>query len=59
MTPPTEPEPVVEIVPSLTAPFLPTDPSGGGVFHTGQSGSWYPDDDSSGGSPSPHDVVGV
>ncbi|KAE8374048.1 hypothetical protein BDV26DRAFT_270800 [Aspergillus bertholletiae] len=34
MTPPAEPEPIVEIIASLTAPFLATDPSGS-VLHGG------------------------
>lgn len=59
MTPPTKPEPVVEIVPSLTAPFLSTDPSRGGVLHAGQNGSWYPETMIVVGALRVHDVVGV
>lgn len=47
MAPPAEPEAVVEIVPSLTAPFLPTNPSGDSVLHAGQWFSWYPDEEKS------------
>ena len=38
MTPPAEPEAILEIIPSFTAPFLPADPSGD-VLHPGQLSS--------------------
>lgn len=40
MTPPAEPEAIIQIIPSFTAPFLPANPSGD-VLHPGQRSSFF------------------